>query len=90
MEQRDTLGVNMRGYGHISDHLAFDNENGVGYSDELIEEIEKTAIEAAHDMAVEETHADPAAPPAKPGVPPRATIYALSSRRHPRKSTDAS
>jgi hypothetical protein len=49
-EQREELYLHMRGYGYISDHLAFDNENGVEYSDELVDEIAKTAIEAAHDM----------------------------------------
>jgi hypothetical protein len=49
-EQRLSLASYMNGYDRIAEHLAFDNENGISYSDELVDEIAKTAIEAAHDM----------------------------------------
>jgi hypothetical protein len=48
-EQTNALAERMSGGFHISECLTFDDEHGVHCSDELVEAIEKTAIEAAHD-----------------------------------------
>lgn len=61
MEQRETLAGLMNGCDQISEHLTFESENGVGYSDKLVEEIAKAAIEAAHDVDTDEPGLSPQA-----------------------------
>jgi hypothetical protein len=59
LDQRAILEGNMQSYGYIAECLAFDNTNGIEYDEELVDEIAKTAIEAAHDLEANEPLAKP-------------------------------